>query len=334
MNKIMYIIKANNTVALTINGHPHVVDSSHANYKMIIDALKSGNLDVIPDLVSITDAITTFGENKITVDGGVVFYKEKELHNVIGERILDMMKEGYNAKPLINFLENLMSNPSSTAINELYLFLEAGNLPITDDGHFIAYKKVRDDWFDCYSGTVDNSVGNVIEMERQFVDDNRQNTCSNGFHFATYDYARGFSGSRMLAVKINPADVVSIPYDYGNAKGRTCKYVVMEEIQFETEEFKDTVVYHKDELEENDNVEDEEHFVPEPDEEDFEDDEVEFKTTGTSLKPEDTSNLILSFTSRAKQREFLQDNPSYMNDDQGPEYEGVQRWKVKSRNGK
>jgi hypothetical protein len=32
-------------------------------------------------------------------------------------------------------------------------------------------------------------------------------------------------------IKINPADVVSIPSDYNNAKGRCCKYVVVGEIQ-------------------------------------------------------------------------------------------------------
>jgi hypothetical protein len=56
-------------------------------------------------------------------------------------------------------------------VTELYGFLEKGNLPITNDGHFLAYKKVRKDYKDCHSGTMDNSIGQVVEMERNQVDD-------------------------------------------------------------------------------------------------------------------------------------------------------------------
>jgi hypothetical protein len=33
-----------------------------------------------------------------------------------------------------------------------------------------------------------------------------------------------------MAIKINPADVVSIPADYDNTKGRCCRYVVASEL--------------------------------------------------------------------------------------------------------
>jgi hypothetical protein len=36
-----------------------------------------------------------------------------------------------------------------------------------------------------------------------------------------------------MVVKINPADVVSIPNDYSNTKGRTWRYEVVGEIPFE-----------------------------------------------------------------------------------------------------
>ena len=42
-----------------------------------------------------------------------------------------------------------------------------------------------------------------------------------------------------MAVKIDPADVVSIPTDYNNAKGRCCKYTVMSEIKFKDGEVSD-----------------------------------------------------------------------------------------------
>ena len=123
-----------------------------------------------------------------------------------------------------------MRNPSKRAVDELYGFLEKNSLPITPDGCFLAYKRVRGDYKDCYTGTMDNSVGCVVEMERNMVDDNRDNTCSAGLHFCSHDYLRSFSGERTVIVKINPADVVSIPSDYDNAKGRTCRYEVIGEV--------------------------------------------------------------------------------------------------------
>jgi hypothetical protein len=78
---------------------------------------------------------------------------------------------------------------------------------------------------------MDNSIGRVVEMERNMVDDNRDNTCSAGLHFCSHSYLQSFSGDRTVIVKIDPADVVSIPSDYNNAKGRTCRYEVIGEVE-------------------------------------------------------------------------------------------------------
>jgi hypothetical protein len=108
--------------------------------------------------------------------------------------------------------------------------LEKNSLPITPDGHFLAYKKVRYDYKDCHSGTMDNSVGQVVEMERNSVDDDKDRTCSTGLHFCSRDYLNHFGGERLVIVKVNPRDVVSIPSDYNGAKGRACRYEVVDEI--------------------------------------------------------------------------------------------------------
>jgi len=131
---------------------------------------------------------------------------------------------------MVNFMNNLMQNPSKRAVDELYGFLEKNSLPITPEGCFLAYKKVREDFKDVHSGTMDNSVGRVVSMERNMVDDNRDNTCSTGLHFCSHSYLGSFSGARTVIVKIDPRDVVSIPSDYNNAKGRACRYEVIGEV--------------------------------------------------------------------------------------------------------
>lgn len=172
--------------------------------------------------------------SRVTVEHGVVYLDKKELHNSITTRIIQMLREGFDILPMSLFLENLMNNPSYRAVNELYVFLEKGNLPITEDGHFLAYKRVRADYKDCHSGTFDNSVGNTLEMPRNQVDEDKNRTCSAGLHFCSRSYLgsynSGTSGFRTIILKINPADVVAIPADYNDAKGRTCKYTVIGEL--------------------------------------------------------------------------------------------------------
>jgi hypothetical protein len=163
---------------------------------------------------------------------GVVHFNNEPMVNVMTDRLLDMMGQGFDINPLAKFIENLMQNPSRTAVNELYLFLESGKLPITPDGHFLAYKRVRDNFHDIYTGKFNHAPGSVLEMPRNSVDDKRDNTCSTGFHFCSIKYLPQFgggNGDRVVIVKINPKDVVSIPSDYNNTKGRTCRYEVVGE---------------------------------------------------------------------------------------------------------
>ena len=77
---------------------------------------------------------------------------------------------------------------------------------------------------------MDNSVGKIVTMERNLVDEDKSRTCSQGLHFCSYDYLKHFSGERIVVLKINPADIVAIPEDYNNSKGRCCSYEVIDEI--------------------------------------------------------------------------------------------------------
>lgn len=177
------------------------------------------------------------------------------LDSSIVDRMIKMKIDGFDTAPMVKFLTNLYQNPSKTSVDELYLFLEKTNLPITDDGCFIAYKIVRNDYKDCYTGTIDNSVGLVVQMPRFEVDDRRYNTCSSGLHFCSRSYLPSYGTAkrhddRVLMLKINPADVVSIPSDYNNAKGRCWRYEVVGEVvggrsKLEYNEFTDKSVVTK-----------------------------------------------------------------------------------------
>jgi len=142
------------------------------------------------------------------------------------------------------FIDNLMENPSATSIKELYSFMSYDQLPITEDGMLLAYKGVSDDYYSIHGNSktvvkqgvlndnhcIRNQVGDVIEVARNQVDDDRSVGCSFGLHAGSYDYARSF-GCRTIVVKIHPKDVVSVPFDCNCQKMRVCKYECVEEIE-------------------------------------------------------------------------------------------------------
>lgn len=180
---------------------------------------------------AVLQAYTSTSEaGEIVVEHGYVTYNGKPLDNTLTRRIIKMREEGFPIEPMLNFMHNLMENPSNRSINELYTFLDVGQLPITPDGHFMAYKRITADFKDCRTQQIDNSVGQIVEMPRGMVDDESDRTCSHGLHACSLGYLRSFYGDKLIAVKINPRDVVSIPRDYDNSKLRCCRYEVMQEL--------------------------------------------------------------------------------------------------------
>lgn len=225
------IIKENSLTVLH-NGEVYNINRSHANWDDIYAAAKEQDFDTIVELYYVATTITNQGSGRILVENGTVYYEGTEVHNSLTRRIIQMLSEGFDINPMCAFLDNLMENPSMTSREELYTFLDQNDLPITEDGHFMAYKNVRSDFKDKHSGRVNYSIGSTVVMPRKDVDDRRDNTCSYGLHFCSLEYLKGMWGTsgRNLAVKINPKDVVSIPSDYNNSKGRTCQMEVLSEI--------------------------------------------------------------------------------------------------------
>lgn len=224
-----YLIQGAN-ITMVIDGNSHTITKTHINYEEIKQAIKEENWDVVKDLIEPKKQLLNYGNGNIEIQGDIVYWKGLKFHNTLTDKLIQMWREGFPIEPLILFIDNLMENPSRRAVTELYRFLEKGKLPITSDGHFLAYKKIKDDYTDCHTGTIDNSVGQVVEMERNRVDDDKDRTCSYGLHFCSKDYLSHFGGERVVVLKINPRDVVSIPSDYHDTKGRCCRYEVVEEI--------------------------------------------------------------------------------------------------------
>jgi hypothetical protein len=223
-------ITGSGKVCAVINGQSYTIANDHPKYKQIIESIKQKDWDGFVNLVNISKQVEDYAG--VEISDGALIVNGEVIHNTLTKRIVSFMGQGLPFDPMLKFLSNLMSNPSKRAVDELYDFLEAGELPLTEDGCFLAFKNVRSDYKDIHSGTFSNKVGDVCEMVRNRVCDNKDQTCSAGLHFCSIAYLPSFSdsnGGKTMILKINPADVVSIPSDYNNTKGRCCRYEVVTE---------------------------------------------------------------------------------------------------------
>jgi hypothetical protein len=231
-NAVPFLIQGKNII-LVIGGKSHTISKdTHIAYGKIVDALKAQDWDALHDLVEPKKAIVDFGKGYVSIDGNKVLWKGQPFNNSLSQRMIEMYQDGFPIDPMVRFMENLMLNPSKRSVEQVYGFLEKNSLPITEDGHFLAYKRVRSDYLDVHSGTIDNSVGKVVEMDRNLVDDNPESHCSTGLHFCSERYLAHFGNSNdpVMILKISPADVVSIPTDYNGAKGRCMRYEVVAQV--------------------------------------------------------------------------------------------------------
>ena len=229
----MKYILGGDSITVFAVGKPFTVNRTAKIFNAAMQAVRADDEAEFFEIVNTKEAVVAKSNGKVQLRDGNLYYGDRQVTGLISSRIFEMLELELSIDPMIKFIENLMKNPSKRAVDELFGFIDACDLPITEDGCFLAYKRIREDYKDVHSGTMDNSVGAVVEMERNLVDEDKSRTCSAGLHFCSYDYLKSFSGERIVVLKINPADVVAIPIDYNNSKGRTCRYEVVEEMQLE-----------------------------------------------------------------------------------------------------
>lgn len=259
MNMIPYTI-TDKSITICIESKFLTLNRNDDRYEEVEQLIRAENFDAILDLLDVKGQLISSSGGGLYLRNGVLRCDKYDIPALLSRRILVMSKKGFNFTHLVTFLENLWSNPGLTSrsaednksvVDEIYGFVEACDLPITPDGCILAYKMVTSDFKDLYTRTMDNSVGSIVEMERQRVDSIRDHTCSSGLHFCSRAYLSSGYGTehsdQVVVVKINPRDIVSIPTDYNNAKGRACRYEIVDAIKWDdlitpwfTDEYTDT----------------------------------------------------------------------------------------------
>lgn len=176
-------------------------------------------------------------EHGVKVSKEGIYLNNLHLQDQLADWIVENIDSISPDSSYIRFLDNLAQNPDQRMQEQLYGFLKHTDVKINEDGMVLAYKAVSHNFKDIHSNTFDNSVGAVVEMPRDEVDDDSENTCSHGLHVAAASYIPQYGRKeyqhRVVQVLINPKDFVSIPVDYNFAKARVCRYTVAREVSWE-----------------------------------------------------------------------------------------------------
>ena len=228
--KVGYLI-LDSSIVLNYSGKTIVIAKSDDRFAKVLDCIRESNGDdvklaaAIPAIVEIE---RRYNGDGIELKDGLLVANNEPLPAELEARILKFKELKLPYAPLLKFWENLKKNPSFNSRKMLFKFLEHNGHPLTTDGCFIAYRGVTEDFKDVHTKSFDNKPGSVCSMPRSEVDENPNNTCSNGLHVACFDYAKGF-GPKLVEVKVNPADVVAVPTDYNGTKMRVCRFEVVAE---------------------------------------------------------------------------------------------------------
>lgn len=130
----------------------------------------------------------------IAIRNGKVRFKNKVITNDLTKRLLHLHDTNEDVGPLTKFLENTQMNPALGVLDSFFIFLKRAGMPITQDGHFIAYKIVD-------AELLSSSIGKICENKAGSLD----------FYASPY-FPEGIKSSeRIQVLKINPKDVVFMP---------------------------------------------------------------------------------------------------------------------------
>lgn len=233
------VIATNDNITIVFANETLVINrlKNEKTFLEVLEKVKANDVSWIESqYVNIKNAIEEKSNQHFSVDNGRVVLKGTKVPvpEAILKKLMELEKDKEPILPLLRFWRKLSENPNEESRKDLYGFMIANNIPITEDGDIVTEKGVIQkkgglpgDLMDKHSRTIDNSVGNFVSMPREKVNPNRNETCSFGLHVGAPDYVRQwYPNDIIVECIVNPKDVVSVPTDYSNTKMRVCSYRV------------------------------------------------------------------------------------------------------------
>jgi hypothetical protein len=237
-------------ITVVVDGEMHVADDQHPLFDEIVEAAIAGDESVV-DLFDASHRAAARLENlseRVQVANSRVYVDQTEVDDVFAEQVIRFLDEGVDDwKPLVAFLEKVYSNVSDGIRENLSRWLNAEQFTILPNGNILGYRGLNSNYTSRHAGPgivngervnghLDNSVGNVVEIDSHLVENNPQVGCASGLHVGTYSYASDWGrGGVVVSVEVDPRHVRSVPYECDSNKMRVSKYKVLDTITAKTD---------------------------------------------------------------------------------------------------
>lgn len=249
----MKFIINSSAIVMFIDNKTVKIEKTQPVYSKIVEII--GRLPVSEQEGAISEILKKSNPNAdmeskgFVVSGDQVSLDGEELPTPLAAKIASMIRENLPVELFKPFWANLKENPAYHVVKEkgFFDFLSYRELPMTEDGCFLAYRGIQNNWWSVSGnpqtkvlngkvngrGQIYNGIGEVIEVERNGVSDDRNVHCHNAsLHCGSLDYAQRW-GQKVVVVKVNPKDVVCAPNDCEAQKLRVCKFEVVAELEAE-----------------------------------------------------------------------------------------------------
>tara|TARA_R110000824_G_scaffold62141_1_gene164751 strand:+ start:2773 stop:3627 length:855 start_codon:yes stop_codon:yes gene_type:complete len=244
---LTHIKDANNHWTVVVDNQSYQFDHTHPEYDGLVECVRTGDAEAFTGLLEVGTVIENWSEGNFEFKDGFLHYEDEQVASQPTERIIQLIKSGWDHKPMLAYLDRLYQNVSNRAVMESYNWCSHKGLPITPDGHLVGYKGVAvysgesttdkmgrplqdGDLVDKWTGSsFRNNIADECGMNRRKVSDDCTQGCASGLHVGTYDYASDWAGSggKVVLVKFDPADIVSVPTDCEHQKMRVSNYTVI-----------------------------------------------------------------------------------------------------------
>ncbi len=231
---------------VVVDNQSHQFDHTHPEYEGLVECVKTGDAEAFAELLEIGTVIENWSEGNFEFRDGFLYYEDEQVASQPTDRIIQLIKNGWDKMPMLAYLDRLYQNISNRAVMESYDWCSHRGLPITPDGYLVGYKGVgvyngkdktdkmgrplsTGDLVDKWSNSIRNNIADEVSMNRRKVSDNCNEGCSAGLHVGTYEYACGWAGpgGKVVLVRFDPADIVSVPTDCEYQKMRVSRYTVI-----------------------------------------------------------------------------------------------------------
>lgn len=239
------MVISDKSITVILDGYPETIDRDHQNWDQVVEAIRNEEWFKLTPLMNIPKGMVQYTQGNVQIIDGTFYFRGIEVADTLVEHIVKMFEDKLPIDNMVMFFENVMQNPDPKARVGMFKWLQAGNMPITEDGYLIGYKYVDQNYKSVHRGRYDSNgkfypnehydhtpnTGVPVTMPRDKCDSDPSNTCSSGLHFCSFGYLGSYSRSvRIVMVKIHPKDIVAVPNEYGSQKTRCCEYLVVGEI--------------------------------------------------------------------------------------------------------